>query len=146
VVANGQKINFGGKPSGRVINLDGESNDEYANRVSELWVQPKKFIRSGQITGLPSNVIEELVAREYDEQQSGHKLKVEKKAKMKARTGKSPDLADAFVILVEVAILNGLLDSEEEKAILGSAHQRFKAARKSFRLQSSGRTTRKLKH
>jgi hypothetical protein len=38
---------------------------------------------------------------------------VEEKADMKKRLGKSPDLADTFVILVEVAILNGLLDVVE---------------------------------
>jgi len=33
------------------------------------------------------------------------------------RTGQSPDLADAFCILIEVCILNGLLDFEEVKKV-----------------------------
>jgi hypothetical protein len=38
---------------------------------------------------------------------------VEEKTDMKKRLGKSPDLADTFCILVEVAILNGFLDISE---------------------------------
>jgi len=36
---------------------------------------------------------------------------VESKVEMKAREGESPDWADAFFILLEVAIVNGLISS-----------------------------------
>lgn len=140
-----KKIEFGGSPSGRVISLNGDTKLEFANRVSELWVQPKPYIRQSQISGLPSSVMEELVAREYDENQSGHKLKIEAKKKMRTRTGKSPDLADSFVVLVDVAIQNRLLDSQEQKAILTRAQSEFRGKRKRFGMSSTGRKSKKLK-
>lgn len=86
----------------------------YGNRVTQLWVQPKALVRMGQIRGIPYDVVEELCARRYHKlRNEGKKTYVESKKDMKRRYGKSPDLADTFCILVEVAIQNGLLDIEE---------------------------------
>jgi len=138
-----KKIDFGGNPSGRPINLGDDTKLVYGNRVSELWIQPKAYIRQGQISGIPTEVIQELVARQYAENQGAGKLTVEQKKKMKARIGKSPDLADAFVIAIEVAIQAGLLDSVEQKAILGRARDSFSTKKVRFRMSSKGR---KVKH
>lgn len=106
-------INFGANPVERRAD---SMNQEtvYKNRVTQLWVQPKAMVRQGQIRGLPIELIEELCSRKWHEKNhSGTTACVESKKETRKRTGKSPDLADTFVVLVEVAILNGLLDVEE---------------------------------
>ena len=145
-------INFGGAPTDRVHRLDGVSKEDFANRVSELWIQPKEYIRGSrdgegefhsQITGLTPEIIEELVNRQYDDQGEGRKLKVEKKRIMKMRTGKSPDLADSFVILLEVAIMNGWLDSAEQKQVLRDVNRRWTQQKKKLKFKArSGRNLR----
>ena len=59
----------------------------------------------------------ELCQRKFSDKQTSGKVYIEKKDDMKKRTGQSPDLADAFCILIEVAILNNLLDIEEVKKV-----------------------------
>lgn len=120
-----RKVDFGGKPSGREYVLSRDAKQDYYNLASELWIQPKLFLRSGQISGLTTDIIEELVAREYHTQE-GAKLRIEAKKDIKGRTGRSPDLADAFVIALYVAVLNGLLDNLEEKSILKEEGRKFK--------------------
>lgn len=85
----------------------------YKNRVTQLWVQPKALVREGQIRGIPLEVIEELCLRKWAPQHTATTSCVESKRDMKKRIGRSPDLADTFVVLCEVAILNGLLDVQE---------------------------------
>jgi len=59
----------------------------------------------------------ELCQRKFSDKQTSGRVYIEKKDDMKRRTGQSPDLADAFCILIEVAILNNLLDIEEVKKV-----------------------------
>lgn len=106
-------IRFGEKP---VERRPDATNDEkiYKNRVTQLWVQPKAMVRAGQIRGIPEDVVEELCQRKWHAtRHTGSCACVEEKVDMKKRLGRSPDLADTFVILVEVAVLNGLLDVQE---------------------------------
>lgn len=103
-------INFGGKPVERRADSQNEETI-YKNRVTQLWVQPKALVREKQIRGVPMEIIEELCQRKWHEKRhTGTCACVEEKKDMKKRTGKSPDLGDAFCILVDVAILNNLLD------------------------------------
>lgn len=106
-------IRFGEKP---VERRPDATNDEkiYKNRVTQLWVQPKAMVRAGQIRGIHEDVVEELCQRKWHAtRHTGSCACVEEKVDMKKRLGRSPDLADTFVILVEVAVLNGLLDVQE---------------------------------
>lgn len=108
-------VNFAAKPKERRADSQNEE-DIYKNRVTQLWVQPKALVRQGQIRGIPMEVIEELCQRKWHKtSHTGSTSCVEPKPEMKKRTGHSPDLADTFCILVEVAILNGLLDVVEIK-------------------------------
>ena len=109
-------INFGGKPIERITAFD-EDEKQYGNRVAQLWCQPKTLVREGQVLGIPREVVMELCQRKFSDKQSSGKVYIEKKDDMKKRTGQSPDLADAFCILIEVAILNNLLDIEEVKKV-----------------------------
>lgn len=121
-----RKINFGGAPLERTHTI-GDSGDNFANRVAQLWVQCKQLLRQECITGVSREMVKELVLRRYDERKIGHrKVHIESKRVMKARTGYSPDLADAFVILIEVAIMNGLLVFEETRKTHQKANQNFR--------------------
>ena len=138
-----KKINFGGAPSGRKYSLEGDTKLEFSNRVSELWIQPKQYFRHSQIRGLSPEIVQELVVRRYRDKGDGAKLCVERKTDYKSRTGSSPDLADAFCVLVDVCIQNGWLDSVEEKAIIQRAHSKFTENRKKFGFRT--RKTKQLK-
>jgi hypothetical protein len=87
--------------------------------------------------------VKELVEREYAANlKDQKKIRVESKQEMKKRIQKSPDEADSFVILVEVAILSGLLESQEEKAIIGRGMSAFRNLKQKIR--HKGRSTPKL--
>lgn len=109
-------INFGEKAIERVTAWD-EDEKAYGNRVAQLWCQPKPLVREGQIVALPREVSLELCQRKFSDKQMSGKVYVEPKKEMKNRTGNSPDIGDAFCILVEVAILNNLLDVQEVKKV-----------------------------
>lgn len=109
-------INFGSKPVDRLTAFNEEEGD-YGNRVAQLWCQPKPLVRQGQITGISRELSMELCQRKFSSKATSGKLWIETKDEMKRRTGESPDLADSFVILVEVALLNGLLEFEEVKRV-----------------------------
>lgn len=103
-------IRFGEAPKERRSDSH-EAELVYANRVTQLWVQPKALVRAGQIRGIPHDVVEETCLRRWHpKKNTGAKTCVEEKRDMKKRTGKSPDLADTFMILCDVAITEGLLD------------------------------------
>jgi len=109
-------INFGGSPEERITAFD-EDEKEFGNRVAQLWCQPKPLVRHGQILGIPREAVIELCQRKFSDKTTSGKVWIEKKEDMIKRTGQSPDLADAFCILIEVCILNGLLDFEEVKKV-----------------------------
>jgi hypothetical protein len=118
-------IRFNEKPVDRRPDSQNEFTI-YRNRVTQLWVQPKALVREGQIRGIPLEVIEELCLRKWAPNHTATTSCVESKRDMKKRIGRSPDLADTFVILVEVAILNGLLDVQEIRKDDRKMHQQWK--------------------
>lgn len=69
------------------------AKDQYVRKVSEIWYHGKPLIRSEQLKGLTPDVIKEMITRNYET--VAGKIKVEPKDKMKERTQKSPDNADA---------------------------------------------------
>jgi hypothetical protein len=100
------QVQFGSKPSELPVSANDARRccDAYSNKVTELWYGTLPFIQAGQIKTLPEDIIKELKARRYDTVKSvGLKVLVEPKKDMKERIGKSPDLADAFALLVELA-------------------------------------------
>jgi hypothetical protein len=110
-----QKVNFQGKASDRTIVFRNEDCG-YFNKNSELWIQPKEFIRSGQITGVSKALIAELIEREYHEKE-GRTVRVESKEEAKKRLKRSPDMADTFNLLVEKAITLGHFKSDEVQKV-----------------------------
>jgi hypothetical protein len=88
------------------------ATDVYYNRVSEIWVRMKGLMREGRIRGLTPEIIRELVERRWHNN-NGAKLRVESKKDMKMRTGMSPDIVDALMILVELCVKLGLMGEME---------------------------------
>lgn len=115
-------IEFGGRASDKPISEvrpDAKEKvklgyEEYLNRVTELWYGFRVLVRNGQIRGLDDDTAIEFCKRYYELR--GNMLLVESKKLMKARTGKSPDLADGAVVAVAVVqendrLLSGLPSS-----------------------------------
>jgi len=99
-----QMIGFGGAPSDKpVSSTDRRTGKErFVNRVSELWYVGKELNKDGQLKGLDAATMMEMCARTYEEQ--GGKVRVEEKKKMKERTnGRSPDKADSWMGVIEIA-------------------------------------------
>lgn len=101
-------VDFGGNASDRPVSLTDATtgNERYENRVAELWVQGREYVRSGQIKGLPKDMAKELLARQFPDPRKGKSYKktaIESKRDMKARMGHSPDLADSGLGCIEVA-------------------------------------------
>jgi len=101
------RVQFGGKASELPVSEDDKTpaHKKYANRVSELWFGAHSLMKSGQIRGVDPDMAREMCEREYTTDKSGGdlRMRVESKEDMKARTGgRSPDVADAGFILVEL--------------------------------------------
>lgn len=99
-------VQFGGAASERPASTTDRrpANKVYSNRVSEIWFAGLDYVHSGQIKGLPAQCCLELTERRKKKKDNviAHNC-VESKKEMKLRTnGKSPDHADAFLILLEL--------------------------------------------
>lgn len=100
-------IDFGGAPSDAAVSAYDATpaKDRYKNRVSELWWGGHEYMRTGQIKGISNELANEMCQRKKSEEKGNGlqlKIRVESKREMKARNLPSPDLADAFFIMVEL--------------------------------------------
>ena len=74
------------------------------NRVSELWFVGKEFCRTKQLFGISTDLAQEITGRNYDMVKgSTLRMKIESKPEYKARFGRSPDLADAAFLCLDLA-------------------------------------------
>lgn len=97
-------VNFAGKASDRPVSATDRTPgcDRYANRMSEIWYQGQELLRSHQLRGISTDLAREMVGRKYETRGTNVKIKVESKIDYKARIGRSPDIADAAFILVDL--------------------------------------------
>lgn len=137
-----QAIEFGDRPSDRPATADGPrlESELYGKRVSALWFAWRNVISHGQMRGLPEEVFKEGEMRERVIRISGGasaKEDVEPKADTRARMGRSPDLADALVVAIEVARRNGFVISRQSgrnavrsghAGVSGRRHNAFRSA------------------
>ena len=131
-----QKVNFKSKSSGRTVVFRSEEC-EYYNKNSELWIQMKAYVRSNQISGISREAMAELVSREFHKTE-GRSVRVEGKEDYKSRNGgKSPDLADVVLMMVEKAITLGQFASEEIKKVTGTLNQGWKMVSKTRSLSTT---------
>ena len=98
-----RRVEFGGKASSRPVSSEDtrEANEAYGNRVTELWFSVREWIQYGKLKGLDTATTVEFCNRLFDDR--SRKIVVERKMDMKGRIGKSPDLADAACLIVELA-------------------------------------------
>lgn len=116
------RVNFGGKASDMKISaLDKKKGSErYVNRVTEIWFSGKEFLRTGQLKGISRDLAKEMCSRTYStEKTTQMRVKVESKIEMRSRMGKSPDLADAAFILLDLCRQRFGLSSAERPADFG---------------------------
>lgn len=107
------RVHFGASPTDRPVSLDDARlcSEVYTNFVTELWFTGRWFVEAGLVKGCDSDLMRECVSRLVFE--VGKKKQVEPKSAglrggvrrqgMKERCGFSPDDADAFVLLCEMA-------------------------------------------
>ena len=98
---------FGGKSTGGRVGEDrAMAKDRYANRVTELWFEARNHMEFGQIRGVCPDLARELTARRYNTGATAGSVdatvSIEPKKKMRGRTGASPDIADAFLVLFDL--------------------------------------------
>ena len=99
------RIDFGGRASDLPSSVADPTpgHERYANRVTEIWFGAKELMRTGQIKGVTTTLAKEMCARTYStEKGATARLRAEPKPDMKSRIGKSPDEADAALMLVEL--------------------------------------------
>lgn len=130
-----QKIDFQGTASDRMVVFRNQ-DCKYFNKNSELWIQPKELIRENQISGISKELLAELVEREFHAKE-GRALRVEGKDEAKKRLKRSPDLCDAFLMLVDRALGTGLLVSEEVRKVAKTVNSGWQKAKTKKSLTST---------
>lgn len=85
--------------------------EEYVNKVTQLWYQFRSALERNQIRGLDEPTAIEFCQRNVDYKRYAPRVIVESKADMKGLRGRSPDLADALVVMLELCLVRGLLPS-----------------------------------
>jgi len=97
------RVEFGGKPSQKPVSEEDArpAEEVYDRKVSELWFSVRQWATKDKLGGLDNDTLKELCGRMFNDEK--RKIVVERKSDMKKRTGRSPDLADAFVVMVELA-------------------------------------------
>lgn len=100
------RVSFGGKASDRRVSANSKMTGQelYVNRVSELWFVGKELIRTKQLFGIKNDLAQEITSRNYDMiKGSTLRMKIESKPEFKSRFGRSPDLADAAFLCLDLA-------------------------------------------
>lgn len=95
-------VEFGGRASDLPVSEHNQkpSYQEYLYRVTELWYTFRTMVQNDLIRGLDTATALEFCQRIY--QTRGNLKMLETKTEMKKRTRKSPDDADATVVVVEM--------------------------------------------
>lgn len=108
------RVNFSDRPSERVVSdtNPNKCSAEYYNIVTELWFAVRRFLESDQLRGLTDDDIFEFAARNYE--MRGNLYQVDPKEVMKSNIGRSPDLADADAIMIEVIRRHGINPSTSD--------------------------------
>lgn len=100
------RVSFGGKASDKRVSANSSLVGEelYVNRASELWFVGKELVRTKQLFGISSDLAQEMCGRNYElVKGSSLRVKIESKQETKSRLGRSPDLADAAFLCLDMA-------------------------------------------
>jgi hypothetical protein len=102
------RIEFGGKASEMPVTANDRipASKKFFNRIAELWGVGQEFLRGGQFAGFEKDkdLMVEMKSRRFDTVKGGdgERIRVEKKKDMKKRTGRSPDVADAVMVMIDL--------------------------------------------
>jgi len=98
------RVQFGGKASDIAVSLTNPKlgHEMYYDRVTEIWYSGKEFLRQGQIKGIMPDLAREMCMRKYGTTGAEKKIYAESKKDMKLRVQRSPDIADAAFILLDL--------------------------------------------
>jgi len=112
-------VEFGGRATNRQVSaelmiVDPETQkmrpktcyEHFSKFVTELWFMARYVIESGQMRGLTEEVLEDGSTREW-KMVTGNRIEIEAKIDTKERMGRSPDLMDWWVTVVEGARQKG---------------------------------------
>lgn len=109
------------------------NSQRFTNRVSEIWLVGLDFLRAGCLWNIPEEVMEEMVARQYAETDGSGagrpKRRIEPKAKMKRRFGRSCDYSDAAFVLLDTVISRFKLSADKAGGRAGSDVSALRAMR-----------------
>jgi len=97
-------VQFGGKPYGLTPGV------KFMNRRAELWWQLREWLRRGGAIPLDDGLVEELSTvcqKRPKAEASADKVLLESKAEIKARGGRSPNIADALALTFAVPVFDG---------------------------------------
>jgi len=110
------RVEFGGSPSNLPVSDEDSRpcNEAYDRKVTELWFSMRKWVVEERVGGLDMETLQEFCARMFDD--TKRKIAVESKTVMKQRTGKSPDLADAAVVLLDLVRKTAVFEPRATKA------------------------------
>jgi hypothetical protein len=125
-------VEFGGRPGRNPVSDTNSKrcDEEYDRKVTELWFQFRLFLLNEQIRGLDPESAQEFCRRWW--LMRGNYISLETKEKMKERTRRSPDIADADVVTAQVAHLRchmSARDSSFTQQVTDSPWKRFLARR-----------------
>jgi len=109
------RVEFGGSASTIPVSDEDSRlcNEAYDRKVTELWFSMRKWVVEERVGGMDIETLQEFCARMFDD--SKRKISVETKTVMKQRTGKSPDLADAAVVLLDLVRKTAVLKPRATK-------------------------------
>lgn len=111
------------------------AKDLYRNRVTEIWCVGVEFLRAGQLRGIGTELMREMTERRYQTTRASGsvtKMVVEPKVNMKARTQRSPDIADAAFVMLDLVRERYSIRSNDGRAINGGPNNRGKMWRKAL--------------
>jgi len=105
--SNVKRIIFSGKSSEDACSLEDmrPANEVYRNKRTEMYFRSGNALRSDQLRGIDLETAKELCSLEFDD--SKPLITMLSKEDYRKLYGKSPDLADSAVMLLEVARLKG---------------------------------------
>lgn len=105
-------VDCGGRPTEDSVSaeLAMPCHEYYSKFITELWYSVRLCIEARQFRAMTKEVMWEFAAREW-KHVSGNRIELETKVEMKAKTGRSPDLADAVAVGVYGARKRGFVIS-----------------------------------
>lgn len=96
------EVDFGGSPTDDPVSANDPTpaKEEYDRRVTQLWFRMQSLVMNGQVRNLDDETAVEFCQRLFE--LKGKKIRIETKTEMKLRSKRSPDFADATVVLLEL--------------------------------------------